>query len=131
MSDKSATLKAFNSLFFDFVDDILHIFPGNKDLITARGSFETIKQANASAIIKAWYQYVYMPYNTVIAEGNLDFFFDKDYSGDLKETKFQNKVMEVVDALREPLRNMSGDNKEHSVSYLRSLCKLAVVYNSM
>jgi hypothetical protein len=129
-SDKSTVLKAFNTLFFDFVDDIIHIFPGNKDLVVARGSFETIKQANVTALIKAWYTYVYVPYSVVIDQGNLDFFFDKDYSGDLKESAHQSKVMEVIDTLRQPLKTMSEDNKEHSVNYLRNLCKLSVVYSS-
>lgn len=128
-TDKSTVLKAFNALFFDFVDDIIHIFPTNKDLSVARGSFETIKQANVTALIKAWHTYVYLPYSTVIDQGNLDFFFDKDYAADLKESKHQSKVMEVVDTLRAPLKNMSAENKEHSVNYLRNLCKLSVVYN--
>jgi hypothetical protein len=127
--DKSTVLKAFNSLFFDFVDDILHIFPENKDLTVARNTFETIKQANVTAIIKAWYTFVYVPYNVVIEQGNLDFFFDKDYAGDLRESKHQSKVMEVIDTLRQPLKNMSQENREHSVNYLRNLCKLCVVYN--
>lgn len=128
-SDKSTILKAFHNLFFDFVDDIIHIFPDNKELTVARGSFETIKQANVTALIKAWYTYVYVPYSSVIDQGNLDFFFDKDYAADLSDSKHQSKVMEVIDTLRTPLKTMSADNKEHSVNYLRNLCKLSVIYN--
>ena len=32
MSDKSTVIRGFNSLFFEFIHDIIYIFPENKDL---------------------------------------------------------------------------------------------------
>jgi hypothetical protein len=40
MSDKSTILKTFNTHFFDFLDDIISIFPENTDIKTARKSFD-------------------------------------------------------------------------------------------
>jgi len=44
-NDKTTLLRAFNSHFFEFVDDIVAIFPENKDLPNSKRSFEMIKHA--------------------------------------------------------------------------------------
>jgi len=79
MADRSTILKTFNSQFFDFMDDLLVVFPDNSEILTARKYFDTIKKANPTAILKAWFTYVYSPYKQVIDEGNISFFFEKDY----------------------------------------------------
>lgn len=64
--DKSTILKTFNKHFFDFMDDIITIFPDNLDLETARASFETFRKANPTLLAKVWFNYVYLPYHDVI-----------------------------------------------------------------
>ncbi len=44
MSDKSTLSRAFNTLFFDFIKDIINIYPDNKDIAKAQTSFDTIKK---------------------------------------------------------------------------------------
>ena len=73
MSDKSTVLKTFNTQFFAFLEDVKTIFPENKDVASAKKSFELIKMANPSIIIKVWYSYIYTPYHEEIEKGNIDF----------------------------------------------------------
>jgi hypothetical protein len=129
--DKSAVLKAFNNHFFGFLDEIIRIIPDNEDIPVARTSFDAIRRANPTSIAKAWYLYVYKPYETVISAGNISFFFDKDYSGDLQTLSNSSRIMEIIDKIREPLKNMSPENIEHSTKYIQNLCKLSVVYYSL
>ena len=59
-AEKSSLMRGFNDTFFDFIDDAIRIIPNNKDVISARASFNLIKMANPSAIIKVWYQFIYL-----------------------------------------------------------------------
>lgn len=74
MSDKSTILRTFNKHFFEFIEDIVRIFPDNMDVKSAKSSFELIKMGNPTAIIKAWHIFVYMPYSSVIVQGDITFF---------------------------------------------------------
>ena len=128
MADKSTILKTFNTHFFEFLDDILRIFPDNQNIAAARKSFETIKRANPTAILKVWAKFVYAPYKQVIDEGNIEFFFDKDYGADLNSLANSGEIMKMIDVMREPVKQMSDVNKAHSMQYIQNLSKLSAVY---
>jgi len=131
MSDKSSILRAFNTHFFDFIDDLICIFPENNDLVIAKTSFDTIKKANPTAIIKAWVKFVYIPYKNVIDNGDISFFFDKDYNDDLSNLSNSNKILNIIDTLRMPIKEMGDANKEHTSKYIQNLSKLSMMYNDM
>lgn len=126
--DKTTILRAFNNHFFEFVDDMITIFPDNDDLQSSRKSFDIIKRANPSTIIKAWFLYVFSPYRDIIEKGDISFFFEKDYSNDLCHLKNPQTIMNIIDSLREPVRQMSDLNKEHSIKYIQNLSKLSELY---
>lgn len=129
MTDKTTLMRAFNKHFFDFLDDIISIFPENSDIAIAKTSFETIKRANPSAIIKAWYNFVYKRYKDVIEGGDITFFFDKDYGSDLANLSNSNEIMKTIDKIREPIRSMSDTNRQHSMKYIQNLSKLSLMYS--
>jgi hypothetical protein len=79
-TQKTSISRAFNKHFFEFIDDVISIYPENEVLRGARNSFEMFKKANPTSIIKVWYKYIYAPYKDEIEAGNLDYFLDKDYS---------------------------------------------------
>jgi len=126
--DKSTILKAFNTHLFDFLDEIIRIIPENNEVKVARNSFDTIRKANPTSIAKAWYLFVHTPYSEIIEKGDITFFFDKDYSTDLNDLKNQNSVMEMIDKIRDPVKNMSPENIAHSAKYIQNLGKLSVLY---
>jgi hypothetical protein len=131
MTDKSTVLRGFNSTFFEFVNDIITIFPDNTDLKTSKTAFELFKQANPTSIIKAWHFFVYTPYKDVIIGGDISFFFDKDYSSDLTYLSNADEIMKAIDRIREPLKNMDETNKNTSTVYIKNLCKLSDIYNQL
>ena len=128
MTDKSTILKAFNNHFFDFLADIIRVFPDNQDLAVAKTSFETIKRANPTIILKAWKTYVYMPYKDVIDGGDITFFLEKDYSTDLSILANSAEIMKIIDKLRQPIKEMDAVNKEHSIKYIQNLSTLSMLY---
>jgi hypothetical protein len=128
MTNKTTLLRTFNTHFFEFLDDIIRIFPENLDIQTTKTAFTTTKQANPTILIKTWVQHVYIPYKDAIDKGDVDFFFKKDYSSDLSDLPNVNEVMNIIDKLREPFSNMTEKQKEFSAEYVKNLSKLAVLY---
>ena len=131
MADKSTILRAFNTHFFDFLDDIIRIIPDNRDISVAKTSFDTIKRANPTIILKVWYQFVYSPYKDVIEQGNISFFFEKDYGSDLANLNNAGEIMKTIDKIRQPIKEMSDENKAHSTKYIQNLSKLSMTYMSL
>lgn len=129
MNDKSIILKAFNNHFFEFIQDIINIFPENEDLKNTKIGLEFFKKANPTSIVKAWQWFVYERYRDVIDNGDITFFFDKDYKSDLKYMSNSNEIMKAIDNIREPVKHLSDENKIHTMKYIQNLCKLSESYS--
>ena len=120
-------LTAFNEHFFDFINDIQILFPDDHDLIVSKNSLLAVRKANPKMIIKIWNVYVVGKYKSEIELGNLDFFINKDYSDDFSNTSNSNKIMESIDRLRNPIKQMSLDNQAKTMKYIQNLSKLALM----
>jgi hypothetical protein len=131
MADKTTLLRAFNTHLMEFLDDIITILPDNMGLVTTKNSFEMYKKANPTLLIKIWYSYVYLPYAEIIEKGDLDFFINKDYSEDLSYLQNSGAVLNAIDTLRSQIRDMSETNRNHSLEYIRNLCKLSNMYSQL
>ncbi len=127
---KSTYLKAFNNHLLEMINDILDIYPDNVEIKTAKISIEKVKQMNPTIIIKAWYSFVYIPYKEYLDNGDLSYFFEKDYRDDLSYLKNTDDILKVIDNLRQPLKELSNENKEHTAAYLKNLNKLSEIYNN-
>lgn len=115
----------FNDHFAEFVSDIQSIFPTDPDILTAKNVLLTIRKANPKLLVKIWSKYVYNPYKTQIEAGDINFFLAKDYSLDLARNENADKIMESIDRLRNPIKEMTPDNQCKSMKYIQNLSKLA------
>ena len=131
MNDKTTILKAYNTHFFDFLTDIIGIISENEDIIYAKSFFETVKRANPTAILKSWYSFVYMPYKEIIDSGNIDFICEKDFRNDIVDFANQEEILNSINKIREPIKNMNETNKAHSMKYIQNLSKLSLMYNNL
>ena len=132
MSNNKATiLKTFNSTLIDFFDDMLLVFPGHKHIVKTKTAFQMFMSMNPSLIIKLWYEHVNVPYGEKIGEGNLEYFISKDYSDDIQLLKDSDKIINAIEQLREPIRNMDQSNKEHTLEYIQELNELSNAYKTM
>ena len=131
MKDKGSVSKAFNKHFFEFLEDILNVFPGNAEVKYAIKTFETIKKLNTTAIIKTWYVNAYIPYQRVIDSGNIDYFIQKDYSTDLADVSKGEEIVRMIDNIRGPISGMDDENKQHCMKYIQNLSKLSTLYHNM
>ena len=131
MGDKSSINKAFNKLIISFLDDIISIFPEQQDIATAKTSLLSFKQMNPSILIKSWHKLVYTPYAQVIEAGDVNFFFEKDYSADLQNIPNGTEFMKMIDKVRTPIKTMDDTNRGHCADYILKLSKLSQMYSYM
>src|SRR6056300_939302 len=126
--DKSAILKGFNNQFEEFLDDVVVLFPENKEVKTTQTGLMMLRKANPKMIIGVWYRYVCEKYEEEIENENIEYFLTKDYSEDLKKNPNSSQVLQGIDKLREPLRQLEEANKKKTMQYLKNLNQLSKIY---
>lgn len=129
--DKSMILKTFNNHFEEFLNDILRVFPDDTDLITCKTALMSMRKMNPKILLSAFSQTMFS-YKNEIQSNDLKFFIEKDYKKDItfKEKDFGNQVLQKIDMIRAPIRNMCDKDKMNVSKYLNNLLKLAELYNS-
>ena len=76
-------------------------------------------------IVKIWNSFIVSKYKSEIEAGNIEFFVNKDYSQDVSVSNNSDKIMESIDRLREPIKNMSVENQAKVMKYIKNLTKLS------
>lgn len=120
-------LSAFNDHFVDFVSDIQNVFPEDVDVLTAKNSLLAIRKANPKLIVKIWNSYIVGKYKAEIEAGDISFFINKDYSDDFSVAQNSDKIMEGINRLRDPVKQMTPENQAKTMKYIQNLTKLAVL----
>jgi selenocysteine-specific translation elongation factor len=123
-------LAAFNDHFVEFISDIQSVFPDNVDVLTAKKSLIMIRKANPKIIIQIWKLNIVDNYKDRIEKGDISFFIEKDYSNDLSTIDSSDKIMDGIDRLRNPIRNMSEENRNKTMKYIQNLTKLSLLYDN-
>jgi hypothetical protein len=118
-------LTAFNDHFIDFVSDIQSVFPNDPDILATKNALSAVRKANPKMIVKIWNAYVVGKYKSEIEAGNIDFFINKDYAGDVSSASNSDKIMESINRLREPIKQMSLENQAKTMKYIQNLTKLS------
>lgn len=126
--DKSVILKTFNEHFIEFVNDVANVFPNNRDISVTKNALIAIRKANPKLIVTCWKEYVVVPYAQKIEAGDLSFFIEKDYKGDLKDMDGNDAIIQKIDRLRGQVREMSDADQKKSMEYVQNLTKLAKLY---
>jgi len=121
----SNILAAFNDHFIDFLNDIQSVFPEDPDILTAKNALTAIRKANPKMIVKIWRAFIAEKYRQQIADGDIGFFIDKDYGNDVSNAQNSDKIMDSINRLREPIRNMGPDNQAKVMKYIQNLTKLS------
>ena len=129
--DKGTILKAFNNQFEEFIEDVEILFPDNNDIRTTKTALNMMRKANPKRLCDVWFRYIYTKYGDEINNGNIEYFLSKDYSNDLKMDEGSiNKVLEAIDKIRNPLRDLDTENKKKCLQCLQNLNQLSQIYNN-
>jgi len=129
--DKDQLLTIFNKQFKEFVEDISHVFPDNQDLLTLKLAISQILNITPKMIYKGYKKYLIDLYRDKIEAGDITFFIDKDYKSDVNKLSSKNNlILDKIDSLREPVRNMGPTEQAKVVKYMQNLMKLSDMYEA-
>jgi hypothetical protein len=120
-------LTAFNDHFIEFVSDIQSVFPNDPDILATKNALSAIRKANPKMIVKIWNSFVVGKYKSEIEAGNIGFFINKDYANDVSAAANSDKIMESINRLREPIRQMTPESQAKTMKYIQNLTKLAAM----
>ena len=127
MSNKNL-VSIFNTHLVEFFEDIQLIFPDNVDILTSKNSILAFKRINPALIIRIWATYIASVYQPQIENNDLSFFIGKDYSEDLIYASNTEKIMETINRLREPIRQMNPSDQMKTMKYLKNLSRLSLLH---
>ena len=123
----SNILAAFNDHFLEFLNDVQSVFPDDPDILSAKNALMMIRKANPKMIVKIWKTFIADKYKAQIEANDISFFLTKDYSTDVSSASGSDKIMESIDRLREPVRNMGVENQAKVMKYIQNLTKISQV----
>jgi hypothetical protein len=126
-------VKAFNEHFDEFVSDVERAFPDDTDIATAHTALTALRKSNPKLILTTYRDWVATPYKSQIEVGDIGFFVNKDYGGDLKEFgcgESGGAILSKIDMLREPVSRMNSAEQDKVIAYLQNLTKLCGLYVS-
>ena len=121
----SNILAAFNDHFLEFLNDVQNVFPEDPDILAAKNALTMIRKANPKMIVKIWKKFIADKYRAQIEANDISFFLSKDYSSDVSTASGSVKIMESIDRLREPVKNMGVENQAKVMKYIQNLTKLS------
>ena len=123
----SNILTAFNDHFFEFVNDIQRVFPEDGDILVAKNSLIAIRKANPKMIVKMWSSFIVGQYKSQIENGDISFFLDKDYSQDVASVQNSSHIIDAINRLRGPIKQMSPEEQAKTMKYIQNLTKLSTM----
>lgn len=129
--DKTQILSAFNDHFMQFVQDIQLVFPDNSDIATVSLALGKLRKANPRLLIMSFKEHVVSGYRKEIEKGDINFFINNDYQKDLNNIGVgsSNQILEKIDCLRGPVRDMNKSEQDKVIKYMQNLLKLSDLYN--
>ena len=119
-------LQAFNNHFEEFIDDVVRVFPDDKEIATASNALKKMRKVNPKLIINVFIEYIQIPYGSQIMDNNIKFFLEKDYSDNLS-----NEILSKVNSIKGPIADMYVEEQTKVIKYLQNLCKLCELYNNI
>ena len=130
MAEKEQIINAFNKHFLEFITDVHQVFPTNLDIATAKKAIGRIIVLMPKLLIKMFNEHVVRPYKTQIEEGDLTFFIENNYEKDLNNLQLgvddnSSTILQKIDCLRGPVREMGASEQQKVVKYLQNLAKLS------
>lgn len=129
--DKDKILTIFNKQFKEFVEDISRVFPENQDLLTLKLAISQILNITPKTVYKGYKKHLIDLYRKEIETGDITFFIDKDYKGDLNKLGTSNNIiLDKIDSLRDPVRNMDPIEQAKVVKYMQNMMKLSDLYEA-
>ena len=130
MEDNKQYMSAFKAQFDEFLADLEIMVSDQLDIKVFINFANSILKMNPKLLIVVWYWYVYKMYYDKIEGGDIDFFFNKDYSYDCRNLADSKFVVDSIDRIKEPIKKANAEDKEIGIKYIKNLSVLSNLYQS-
>lgn len=124
----SNILRAFVNHFDEFIEDVIRVCPGDKQILKCKYYFEGIKRTNPKLLIQTWKTMVVDVYREKIEAGDVSFFITKDYSADTSGVSNPGAFSKGIEDLRTTIQSFSPENITMAMKYVQNLTKLCDLY---
>jgi hypothetical protein len=127
MSKGITYLKAFTTQIDRFLNDLVVIFPQERQIKMYKNSIEIIKNVNPRKIMDGFTYYIF-PYKTQIENRDEKFFMEQNYDdiideNSIDENSKQDNLVEAL-ALKKIWKNLDKEKKDIIWKYFEVLIKI-------
>ena len=130
--ERAQLLRAFNEHFSEFVEDVLRVFPNDRELETVARALRALRSMNPRLILVVFRDRFSSPYRSQIESGDMGFFVDKDWKDDVKDSPGvglnKSKVVDKINRMRSSVRDMGEADQAKALGYVQNLVRLADMY---
>jgi hypothetical protein len=128
--DKKKILEIFINHFNEFLEDVVLVFPDDKEVHLLKDFLCLFAKFNKTKLIGFWKQCVIEKYERQISDNNYKFFINKDWRDDIKKIKNNDIIVDKINQLRSCVEEMNETNKLKTIKYIDNLSKLCDLYIS-
>lgn len=129
MDNKKKYMSAFKTQFYEFLSDLEIMVPNNVDIKVFINFANTILKMNPKLLIVVWWWYIYKMYYDKIDGGDIEFFFNKDYTYDCRNLADSKFVVDSIDRIKEPIKLANPEEKKICIQYIQNLSTLSNLYH--
>jgi hypothetical protein len=129
-----STLKLFNTQLVELLEDISRVYPNDRHVKTCNFYIKNVLKVNNLVLLTHWYNYITIPYQKEILNGNIDCLLVKDHTSDINGLKPSmstntDEIMNIIHLIQQKSSTLSHDNKTSVIKYLQNLTKLSIMHN--
>jgi hypothetical protein len=127
MSDQQLRIDTFNSLFFDFLNDLSVLFPNDRTLSFCKSSASAIRMVDAKFIVKEFKAGI-APFTDRILKKDEEYFMKSEFVENFGNDHYIiNEINRVINIWKDP--NTTKDTKKMVWDYVLKLTKLSKTIN--
>lgn len=126
--DSKKLVEIFNANFIKFIDDLVKLYPNDKDMKTFKLSFRMITNVADKKPMEFFNNLVVQKYGEQIDKKDEQFFLNKDYE-ELKSVD-ENVTTELINKIKSYWKDISSADKEVVWKYITLLTALNRKYYS-
>lgn len=124
---KALYLDTFNNHILEFINDILVLYPNDKDIISSKRYLGTLTFVNKTFLIKTWYANSNI-FKDEIQDGNISFFLNRTYDDDINKAYNTDYSNYLIKRVKEIVKELESDNLQKAIKYIQNLTKLSCLY---
>ena len=124
--DKNNLISMFNTQITSFINDLILVYPDDKDLYTFKTSLKMLLLYDDKKVINMFKEFVYSKYKVQIENKDSEFFLQNDYEDIITRTNADTPEItaQLINKIKSYWMSMSNENKDIVWKYFTVLIKV-------